>query len=125
MAAKILAIDDEPDVLLIIKTGLTVEGFEVITASNGTDGLALAKEEKPDLVILDVMMPEMDGFEVLSKIKEDDNIAQTPVIMLTGLSERSKIQHALISGVGCYIVKPFDFGDLLHKVHVELKAHGV
>lgn len=123
MAHKILAVDDEPDVLIIIKTGLEVEGFEVITAPGGQEALVLAAEQKPDLVLLDVMMPDLDGFEVLAKLKEDDELASIPVIMLTGLTDQTKIQKALISGIHYYIVKPFDFSDLLAKVRNVL-GHG-
>jgi len=82
----------------------------------------MVKEEKPDVVILDVMMPLMDGFEVLAKLKEDDATAAVPVIMLTGLSERSKIQKALISGIHFYVVKPFEFEELIQKVRTVLNA---
>jgi DNA-binding response OmpR family regulator len=122
MAPKILVVDDEPDVLLIVKTGMQAEGYEVVTASNGVDALAMVKEEKPDVVILDVMMPLMDGFEVLAKLKEDDATAAVPVIMLTGLSERSKIQKALVSGIHFYVVKPFEFEELIQKVRTVLNA---
>jgi DNA-binding response OmpR family regulator len=121
MATKILVADDEPDVLLIIKTGLTLEGFDVVTAPNGRDALLTATEERPNLIILDVMMPYLSGFEVLEKLKENDDTAQIPVIMLTGLSDRESIQQALLSGSDRYIVKPFEFTDLLQKVKISLK----
>lgn len=116
MAQRILAIDDEVDVLLIVKTALQSEGFQVETASNGPDGLALATENPPDLILLDVMMPGMTGFEVLRALKDNKATATIPVIMLTGISERKKIQEALVSGTTYYIVKPFEFDDLLDKV---------
>lgn len=125
MTAKILAVDDEPDVLLIVKTGLEMEGYNVVTASDGEQALASAREEKPDLILLDVMMPKLDGFEVLAKLKEDEATATIPVIMLTGLSDRTKIQKALNSGIQCYVVKPFDFDDLMTKVRAALGASGV
>lgn len=125
MVAKILAVDDEPDVLLIVKTGLEMEGYKVVTASDGEQALASAREEKPDLILLDVMMPKMDGFEVLAKLKEDEATATIPVIMLTGLSDRTKMQKALVSGIQWYVVKPFDFDDLMAKVREALGASGV
>ena len=70
-------------------------------------------------------MPKLDGFEVLAKLKEDEATATIPVIMLTGLSDRGKIQKALISGIQWYVVKPFDFDDLLGKVREALRATGV
>jgi DNA-binding response OmpR family regulator len=122
MAEKILAVDDESDVLMVIKTGLEVEGFDVITAGNGRDALALAKEEKPDLILLDVMMPIMDGFQALKALKADEDTCMIPVVMLTGLSERAKIQEALSSGTSYYIVKPFDFDEVVNKVRTVLGA---
>ncbi|MCL5269196.1 MAG: response regulator [bacterium] len=117
MAKTILAVDDEPDVLLIVKTALESEGYQVVTASNGPDALALAVEMTPDLILLDVMMPGMSGFEVLRNLKAGDATGTIPVIMLTGVSERSMIQEALSSGTDYYIVKPFEFHDLLGKVN--------
>jgi DNA-binding response OmpR family regulator len=116
MAKRILAVDDEVDVLLIVKTALQSEGYEVETASNGFDALTLARDNPPDLVLLDVMMPGMTGFEVLRALKGEEATSMMPVIMLTGVSERSKMQEALMSGTDYYIVKPFEFHDLLAKV---------
>ena len=119
--AKILAVDDELDVLLIVKTTLQSDGYEVETASNGTDALALAREISPDLILLDMMMPGMSGLDVLGELKADDSTCTIPVIMLTGLSEKDKIQKALVSGTDYYIVKPFDFQDLLSKINDALQ----
>jgi CheY-like chemotaxis protein len=117
---KILAVDDESDVLLIIKTALMSEGFEVVTASNGPDALALASDHIPDLIILDVMMPEMNGFEVLQHLREGPSTRSVPVIMLTGISDKNKIREALDSGIEYYVVKPFEFHDLMSKVKIVL-----
>lgn len=120
MSKKILAVDDELDVLLIVKAALQSEGYVVETANNGPDALMLAKDTKPDLIMLDVMMPGMTGFEVLHKLKENDATATIPVIMLTGVSERSKMVEAIGSGTAYYIIKPFDFDDLMEKVKTVL-----
>ncbi|MGC8741334.1 MAG: response regulator [Candidatus Sumerlaeaceae bacterium] len=117
---KILAVDDELDLLLIIKTALSSEGFEVMTATNGPDALAMAEDEKPDLIILDVMMPEMNGFEVLQALRESVTTERIPVIMLTGVSEREKIRDALSAGIDYYIVKPFQLHDLVAKVNLAI-----
>lgn len=117
---KILAVDDEADVLLIVKTALISEGYDVSTATNGMDALAIASENPPDLAILDVMMPEMNGFEVLAKMREMPETASTPVIMLTGVSDKNKIRDALAHGVDYYVVKPFEFHDLMSKIKIVL-----
>lgn len=117
---KILAVDDENDVLLIIKTALLSEGFEVKTASGGADGIAIAREFQPDLVILDVMMPEMTGFDVLKEMRGIPALKQVPVIMLTGVADKEKIREAIDVGVTYYIVKPFEFHDLISKVKLAI-----
>ncbi|MCX7046248.1 MAG: response regulator [Candidatus Sumerlaeota bacterium] len=120
-AKKVLAVDDESDILLIIHTSLESEGFDVVTASNGFDALALAEEAKPDLIVLDIMMPEMDGFEVMKRLRDNPKTATIPIVMLTGLSERKLIKQALDMGVCHYIVKPFDFQDFLAVVNRAMK----
>ncbi len=120
MAKKVLAIDDENDALLILKTTLTSEGYEVLTATNGMDGLALAEEHIPDLIILDLLMPEMDGFEVLDELKSNDTTGQIPVIVVSGVSEKEKIKDALAEGVDYFIIKPYDYNDLVNKVQQAL-----
>lgn len=117
---KVLVIDDENDILLIIKSALHEEGYDVTTANNGYDGLALAEDASPDLIILDIMMPEMDGFEVLQQLKENEKTAQIPVVILTGLSSKDKIREALNKGIDYYIVKPFEYQDLVSKVKIAI-----
>ncbi len=122
MARRILAVDDESDVVLIVKTALQSEGYEVETAGNGFDALAACRDQRPDLILLDVMMPGMSGFDVMRELKNDDKTASIPIIMLTGVSERKKIQEALMGGTQYYIVKPFDIQELLDKVADVLAA---
>lgn len=116
----ILAVDDENDVLLIVKTALTSAGFQVTTAPGGPEALEHLEEITPDLIILDMMMPEMTGFDVLEKIRENSRTAAIPVIMLTGTSDKDKIREAIEVGVAYYIVKPFEFHDLVSKVNLAI-----
>jgi CheY-like chemotaxis protein len=117
----ILAVDDESDVLLIVKTALQAEGYNVLTAADGPDALKTASESKPDLILLDIMMPGMDGFEVLDHLRADSATCDIPVIMLTGLSERDRMRQALERGTKYYIVKPFEFQDLISKVRLAIE----
>ncbi len=117
---KILVVDDENDVLLILKTALSEE-YDVKTSSNGIDALAAAEEFMPDLVILDMMMPEMDGFEVMAEMKKRDSLARIPVVFLTGVSDKEKIRRALDMGTSYYLVKPFDYNELITKVSLAIK----
>lgn len=117
----ILAVDDEMDVLLIVKTALECEGYKVITASNGFEALAAAEDQKPDLIVLDIMMPEMNGFEVLDNLRKNDSTLNIPVIMLTGVSEMVKKKEALDKGITYYINKPFDYQQLISKVKMAIE----
>ena len=113
---RILAIDDESDVLMIVRTALEAEAYEVATATNGVDALALADEQDFDLILLDVMMPGMDGFEVMRRLREQEKTRKTPIVMLTGLAEKSMVKQALDLGVSHYIVKPFEFQEFLQVI---------
>lgn len=116
----ILAVDDENDVLLILKSSLQSEGFNVLTAASGPEALAAMETTIPDLVVLDLMMPEMTGFEVLSRMREKNELSAVPVIILTGASDKEKIRQAINVGVSYYIVKPFEFHDLVSKVRLAI-----
>ncbi len=119
----LLAVDDENDILLILKTALK-DDYEVETASSGAEALARLEESTPDLIILDMMMPEMDGMTTLDEIRKRPATSQTPVIFLTGVSEKEKIREALARGTSFYIVKPFNHHDLMSKVAVALNETG-
>ncbi len=119
----VLAVDDENDILLILKTALK-EDYRVSTAGSGQEALNRVSEEIPDLILLDMMMPGMDGLEVLEKLRDMPETAETPVIFLTGVSDKQKIREALDKGTSYYIVKPFDHHDLMGKVSIALKDSG-
>lgn len=120
----VLVVDDESDVLLIVKTALLSEGYHVLTATNGPDALTIAMDNALDLMILDIMMPEMNGFEVLQRLRETPKTESLPVIMLTGVVDKTNMRHALDQGIVYYITKPFEFQDLLSKVKIVI-AGGV
>ncbi|MDK2970584.1 MAG: hypothetical protein PWP23_339 [Candidatus Sumerlaeota bacterium] len=117
---KILCVDDEMDVLLILKTALS-EDYEVVTAGNGIDALALVDDHKPDLVILDMMMPEMDGLQTLKELRQTNAGAHIPVLFLTGVSDKDIKREALGLGTSYYLTKPFDYNDLISKVEIAIK----
>ena len=104
--AKILVVDDEPDILEFLRYNLVKEGFQVVTASNGEDGLALAEREKPDLVVLDIMMPKMDGVEVCRALRANRQFDQTVIAFLTAREEDYSQIAALDVGGDDYITKP-------------------
>lgn len=119
---KILIIDDERDFVEGLKDRLAFEGFDVITAFNGQDGLELTRREKPDLILLDVMMPKIDGYMVCRLLKFDEKYQGIPIIMLTARSLDEDRDIGLSSGADDYTTKPIDFDVLLKKIRAFLAA---
>ena len=118
---KILIIDDDIAINELIKVNLELVGYEVLQAYNGIEGFAIAKQEEPSLIILDVMMPEIDGYTVASRIRQAGNIADTPIIMLTALSELKNKVEGFDIGVDDYLTKPFEIDELLVRIRALLK----
>ena len=118
---KILVIDDDNAINELIKINLELQGYTVIQAYNGVDGFALAKQETPALIILDVMMPEVDGFTVAQRIRQCAETAETPIIMLTALSQLNDKVNGFNIGVDDYLTKPFEIDELLVRVRALLK----
>ncbi|NQT73280.1 MAG: response regulator transcription factor [Chloroflexi bacterium] len=114
----ILAVDDEPRLIEVVSLNLELEGFDVISASNGYEALQKLTERIPDLVILDGMMPEMDGFQTLKEIRE---ISTVPVIMLTVLGEEVDKIRGLELGADDYMIKPFSPKELATRVKAILR----
>lgn len=119
--AKILVVDDDSAINELIKVNLEINGYEVVQAFNGIEGFAKAKQEEPSLIILDVMMPEVDGYTVAQRIRQCQEIAETPIIMLTALSELKDKVNGFNIGVDDYLTKPFEIDELLVRVRAVLK----
>jgi DNA-binding response OmpR family regulator len=120
MAKKVLVLDDEEHITSLVKAYLEKEGFTVYLASNGKDGLRLAKSEEPDLVILDIMMPEMDGYSFLREFRKETS---TPVIFLTAKVDEDERVVGLELGADDYITKPFYPRELMARVRAVLRRH--
>ncbi len=116
---KILVVDDEMELIELVKIRLESDGHEVIIANSGLDGLSKAAIESPDLIILDIGMAEMDGYTMLQKLREDEALKDTPVIMLTAYAKMKSLFE--MEGISDYIVKPFDPQDFLVRVNKVLK----
>ena len=112
---KILIIDDDFPVGLLIKINLEAEGYEAILALSGEEGLEKAKASPPDLITLDVLMPEMDGFEVMEALKRDEGLNSIPVIMISVVNEIRK-KRGIKMGAADYLLKPIDFDNLLDRM---------
>ena len=113
---KILAVDDEPNILLSIEFILEMEGYEVHTARDGDEALEVAGRVHPDLILLDINMPRKDGYEVCRIIRERDDLISTKVIMLTAKGQALEKKKGLEVGADEYITKPFGAEDLLDKI---------
>jgi DNA-binding response OmpR family regulator len=119
---KILFVEDEPNLQKAIGEILKQEGYEIFGAFDGAEGIALAKKEKPDMILLDLILPKKDGFEVLKEIKADDDIKDTPVIILTNLEGSGDVEKALDLGATTYLVKAnYELDDIVAKIKEFLK----
>jgi len=115
---KILVVDDEKDVLLVLEKILTAEGYSVITTTKSTNAIALAKSQHPDIIILDIVMPGMDGGEVAAKLREHPLTRSIPVIFLTALlSKTEEYQENRMIGSNITFAKPFDTEELLARIN--------
>ena len=119
MSKKILIIDDEPEMVELIKLRLQANNLEVITASEGEEGLDKMIKDKPDLVILDIMMPNMDGYSFLRETRRDPFIAKIPIIVLTAKPDMKDLFG--LEGIKDYIIKPFEADELMQKIKERLK----
>ena len=118
---KILVVDDEPDLVSTVAYRLKFANCLVVTASNGQQGLEQAAAEKPDLILLDTNMPGMNGHEMLERLRANPALQHIPVIMVTARCEPQDIAAASAHGISDYITKPFDFAQLMEKIHAVLK----
>ena len=115
MALKILTVDDSRTIRMIVKKAFKQYQCELFEAENGVEGLAEAAKVKPDLIVLDITMPVMTGIEMLGKLKEEDDLATIPVIMLTAESGKDNVMSIIKMGVKDYIVKPFKGEQLIER----------
>ncbi|MBO6633893.1 response regulator [Parvibaculum sp.] len=115
-AKKILVCDDDPLLVELIDFRLRARGYDVVVAKDGNEAMTCVVRERPSLIVLDAMMPRMDGFEVLTRIKDDDELAHIPVIMLTARKSERDIVSALERGAEDYLVKPFIPDELIARL---------
>lgn len=123
MGRKVLVVDDESNIVDILKFNLEREGYQVICAYDGGEALEKARSEAPNLILLDVMLPVMDGFGVLEEIRKTDKL--TPVIMLTAREEERDKVLGLEIGADDYIVKPFSVRELMARVKTNIRRMAV
>lgn len=113
-----LVVDDEKSITNFLRRGLTYDGYEVIVAADGPEGLTKARETCPDLIVLDIMLPGMDGMEICRRIRRSDDV---PILMLTARDEVSDRVEGLDCGADDYLVKPFALDELLARIRALLR----
>ena len=116
----IMVVDDNPDIITIVKTILEGKGYKVLSAASGAELLNMLKDQKPDLIILDIMMPEMDGLEGLSRLKAASDTATIPVILLTAKVQYEDVLGGYKLGADYYITKPFTSTQLVNGINLLL-----
>jgi len=118
MSAKLLLIDDSEEIQALVGLFLEKEGYQVVRARNGKEGLRKLAHEKPDLILLDIMMPEVDGWETCRQVREISNV---PIIMLTAKGQERDIVRGLEMGADDYVTKPFDLTELRARIRALLR----
>ncbi len=122
MAPKILVVDDDPVIALLLEVNFRLDGFDVTTAGRGEDAIAHAKESPPDVILLDVMMPGLDGYEVYRRLREIPDLAETPVFFLSARAKDEDRARGMATGVVEYVTKPFDPSALVALVRRRLEG---
>ncbi|WP_432353788.1 response regulator transcription factor [Sporosarcina sp. A2] len=116
----ILAVDDDPNILELVRITLSAAGYSVMKAKNGREALELMEHEVPDLAVVDVMMPEMDGYELTKKVRSEWDI---PVLLLTAKGELEDKEKGFLAGSDDYLVKPFEPKELLFRIRAILRRY--
>lgn len=117
----ILVVDDEQDLLDLIEYNLKKEGFDVLKAENGEEGIKMAREHSPDLVLLDIMMPKMGGMEVVEIMRDDEDLKRIPIIFLTARGDEKTEVEGLNKGGDDYITKPISTTKLISRIKAVLR----
>jgi DNA-binding response OmpR family regulator len=119
---RILAVDDEPNILLSLEYILEAEGYDVKVARDGEEALQLAEELRPDLILLDVAMPRMDGYDVCRQLRQSQTLSSIKVVMLTAKGQPLERKKGLAVGADVYVTKPFSSDELLETIRAALST---
>ena len=117
---RILLVEDEKNISMLVEARLQHAGYEVLIATNGQEALETAQRERPDLIILDLMLPKLNGYEVCTMLKQDTRYQKIPIIMFTAKAQEKDEKLGLECGADAYIRKPFDAKELLGKIRALL-----
>jgi len=120
---RVLIIEDEPRMRTNLATILSMEGYDVITARDGREGVTFAQQQRPDFIFCDMAMPKLDGHGVLMELRADPSIARTPFVFLTARGDRPDIRTGMNLGADDYLVKPVDVSELVGAIQSRLQRH--
>jgi DNA-binding response OmpR family regulator len=120
--ARVLIVDDEPDLIRILEFGLRAAGYQVEVAADGQEGLKMAREVRPDIILLDLMLPKLDGYKVCRLLKFDDRYRQIPIIILSARTQEGDQALAIEMGANRFITKPYEFSEILAHIEALLKT---
>jgi DNA-binding response OmpR family regulator len=119
--ARVLVVDDEPDLIRILEFGLKAAGYHVETASDGQEGLKKARELKPDIILLDLMLPKLDGYKVCRLLKFDERYKHIPIMILSARTQEGDQNLAHEMGANRFLTKPYEFAEILQHITALLK----
>ncbi|HEY6572875.1 MAG TPA: response regulator [Candidatus Eisenbacteria bacterium] len=123
--ARVLVVDDEPDLIRILEFGLRAAGYQVEIAADGQEGLKKAREIRPDIILLDLMLPKLDGYKVCRLLKFDERYRHIPIIILSARTQEGDQTLAKEMGANRFITKPYEFSEILAHIEALLKASSV
>jgi DNA-binding response OmpR family regulator len=121
---SVLVVEDDPTILQLLEVNFEMEGFLVLTAEDGEEGLAVAREAIPDVIVSDVMMPKMSGLEMVAALKADPLTTGIPVVLLSAKAQGTDVRGGLEAGADDYVTKPFEPLDLIDRVNAVLLRKG-
>jgi DNA-binding response OmpR family regulator len=124
MAPKVLLVDDEKSILMMLEVNFRAAGFDVMTATSGAGALEIAVAARPDAVVLDLGLPDLDGWEVVKRLRELDGVASTPVVVLSGTDRNDALVRGYASTVEAYVTKPVEPDELVQTVRRVLARSG-
>jgi DNA-binding response OmpR family regulator len=118
----VLVVDDDPVILKLLEVNFDMEGFAVLIAHDGAEGISVARRERPDLIVSDIMMPNMSGIELVADLKGDPDTSDIPIILLSAKAQHADVRTGLDAGADDYVTKPFEPLDLVDRVNRLLAA---
>lgn len=120
--STVLVVDDDPVILKLLEVNFEMEGFTVLVARDGEEGIEVARADQPDLIVSDIMMPKVSGLELVTALKSDPSTSEIPIILLSAKAQNADVRSGLDAGADDYVTKPFEPLDLVDRVNRLLEA---